>query len=439
MGRQTPPDWRPAARKVPRVTLSAALLVVAALLLVAVPTLGPTPGAVGSTGICVFCGALGGLDFALNLALFVPLGAAIWNATGSWRQAGVAGFLVSMVIEVLQYRLIAGRDAAVGDVLANGLGSLTGAWIMIGLRARTTTPATALRLAAAVGLLTALLVASVAMLLLPRRTRYTQFVHWSPILVNEPAFLGSLESAELNGRPLHRGDTLRPSQSFDSITRSYLVKATVRGPVPVAPRSAVIVRVAHNLEETFQLTQRGDGVAFRAYSGASRFRLRTLQVGLDDALLRAGSDSEGSVTIEAQSTPERIMLSATRRGERITSATLPRTLGLAWAIFLPWNAAIGPDWWLANAAWVAALMFPVSLLTARAQRLARSRPTSLVRWWPIAVVALTLVAMAPLTGLSQLRPFEWLAAVVGTFGGIVFDRFLASRFTAPVSAGDTTS
>jgi len=195
MGRQTPPARRPGARKVPRVTLSAALLVVAALLLVAVPTLAPTPGAVGSTGICVFCGALGGLDFALNLALFVPLGAALWNATRSWRVAAVTGFFVSMVIEVLQYQLIVGRDATVGDVLANGLGSLAGACLaMASLRARNATPATAFRLAAATGILTALLVSATATLLLPRRTRYTQFVLWAPETEREPVFRGHIES-----------------------------------------------------------------------------------------------------------------------------------------------------------------------------------------------------------------------------------------------------
>ena len=434
-----PPAWRSAGGNVPRGTVRAALLVAAALLLVAVPTLTPTPGSAGSTGICIFCGSLGGVDFSLNLALFVPLGAAIWNATGSWRHAVVAGFLVSMVIETLQFQLIAGRDATVGDVLANGLGTLTGAGIALGSRrVRDATAATARRFAAAAGLLTALLVSLAAVLLLPHQTTNLLFVQWSPVKKDEAVFRGNLESVEFNGRQLQRRDTVRAHQSIDSVTRSHVVKATVRGPVPGAPRQAVIIRLAH-LEEGLQLAQRGDGVAFRAYSFASRFRLRTVQVMLDEAFPRPGAERAGTVTIEARSTPERIVVRANRQGERITSVAVPRTIGLAWAFFLPWNAAIGPDWWPANTCWIAGLMFPVSLLTGRAQRLAGPRSTSLIRWWPIAVVAVTLVVMAPLTGLSQLQPFEWLGLTVGVCGGIAFDRWLASRFFTAARAGDTTS
>src|SRR5688572_26549728 len=181
-GRRPPHAWFAAARSVPRGDVTAILLVVAAVLLVVVPTLTPTAGESGTSFFCVFCGSLGGLDFSLNLLLFMPLGAAMWNATGSWRHGVVAGFLLSVAIEALQYRVVAGRYTSMGDVLANTLGSWIGVWIATGSqRAWNATASTARRIATVAGIATALVVCGSALLLQPSRTRYPQWLQWSPV------------------------------------------------------------------------------------------------------------------------------------------------------------------------------------------------------------------------------------------------------------------
>ena len=76
---------------------------------------------------CVFCGTQGTADVLLNIALFVPLGAALaWLGIG---RVGVllTGFALSLAIELSQATLVAGRDPALGDLLANSVGALVGA------------------------------------------------------------------------------------------------------------------------------------------------------------------------------------------------------------------------------------------------------------------------------------------------------------------------
>ena len=433
MGGRTPPAWR---RTGSRPSLGAALCVAAALILIAVLTLTPTPGAAGSAGFCVFCGSLGGVDFALNVLLFAPLGAAIWNATGSWRRAMIVGVVVSLFVEALQYRVIVGRDATAGDVLANALGTLVGSWIAIGgVRIASSSAATLNRVAAVVGFATAAVAVASGVLLLPRPTALPQWVLWAPVKLNEEPFRGNLESVAFAGRALNRGDVLRPYQTLDSTTRSQAVTAIVSGPIPTAQRPAIIVRMANPLEEGFQLSQRGNGVAFRAYSFAARLRLRTLQIGMGDVLL-AATDSENGVTVEAISAPDRMTLSARRLGASITSVTLPRTVGLAWTMFLPWNAAIGPHWWPANLCFLAGLMLPVAFLTTHARRVSGIGASSVISWWPVALVVATLALLVPVTGLGQLRLSEWMGVGAGIVVGVLLARLMP---LARGAAGDTTS
>src|SRR5512138_3613126 len=95
----------------------AALLVAAMLAVIAFVTLRPAEQFFTLPAYCVFCGTLGGVDFALNTALFVPLGLGLRRLTGSWRLSLVTGALITLLIESLQWRFIPGRDASLGDLI----------------------------------------------------------------------------------------------------------------------------------------------------------------------------------------------------------------------------------------------------------------------------------------------------------------------------------
>ena len=91
-------------------------------------TLTPMPhqaAQVALTGpFCLACGDGGGADFVLNIALFLPLGAALAAAGLRARTVVLLGLALSAGVELLQFSVIPGRDATVGDVVANTAGQI---------------------------------------------------------------------------------------------------------------------------------------------------------------------------------------------------------------------------------------------------------------------------------------------------------------------------
>jgi hypothetical protein len=419
-----------------RPSATTVLAIVAALVLVGVPTLTPTPRAAPSSELCIICGSLGGVDFVLNVVLFTPLGAAIWSARRRLRDAVIAGLLVSVVIELLQLRIITGRDATLGDILANTLGSCAGAAIALGfVRWRDVSGRAAQRGAAVAGIAAAMVLAISAQLLQPIRTRYPQWVQWSPVKRGEEPFRGRLETAEANGRTIHGREVLRPPQTLDARMRSLRVRATLKGPTPPSERQAIIIRIANPLEEGFQLAQLGNGVVFRTNIVAARLRLRPLLVGLPDVLPDSGATADDAFTFEGVSSPASIVATGSGPDDQLTTVTLPRTVGLAWAMFLPWSVAIGPQWWLVNACWLAVLVVPVSFLSVRSSH-SPDRAGPVTRWWPVALVIVMLATLPFVTGLSSLRAVEWLGVMAGMLGGMMLERWLRSRRAVHVHATD---
>jgi hypothetical protein len=214
------------------------------------------------------------------------------------------------------------------------------------------------------------------------------------------------------------------------------VHAVVRLPAPPSERQAIIVRIANEEYEGFMLAQRGDAAVFRSTMGATRLKLRPILVGLEHALATP-TPGDSVLILRGNSNPRAIgLVREQRSGE--TEVTLRRTVGLAWAMLLPWDIALTPDWWPANALWLGVLVFPVTFLTMRSGNKSAVDPNPRFSWWPITLVLAALALVPPLMGLSGLRPVECLGVVAGLAAGVLLERrttaaMLDVTSTAPVA------
>src|SRR5262245_39466874 len=93
-----------------------------ALAAICVATLTPTPGTPSTSFWCIVCGDRGMLDFAANIVMFVPLGFALMLATERRWLSVIVCVATTFSVELLQVSVVAGRDASLGDLLANTLG-----------------------------------------------------------------------------------------------------------------------------------------------------------------------------------------------------------------------------------------------------------------------------------------------------------------------------
>src|SRR5690606_4421571 len=114
----------------PRRSLSASrTAVVAGLLLgaitfVMIATLTPVASTAADSSLCLLsCGPRASADAVANLILFVPLGFALGLAGWRPRRVAMTGAAGSLLIELAQFSLIAGRDASLADVLSNAAGA----------------------------------------------------------------------------------------------------------------------------------------------------------------------------------------------------------------------------------------------------------------------------------------------------------------------------
>jgi hypothetical protein len=400
------------------------MLSIAALALIGLMTLLPSGTYEPTPAFCIVCGSLGGVDFTLNVILFLPLGLALRWLTGRWTTTVAIAALTTLTVETLQWRFIPGRDASLGDLIANTLGAVLGAWIAAtGGRVLHAPPARARAIAAALGVATSFIFTLSAILLRPIDPIGAQYVQWTPERPNMDLFRGNLVAVQLNGRLLRPREAFPSQWTYDSMTGAMALRAVVRMPVPPSQRQAIIVRIANEQYEGFMLAQRRDGVVFRSAMSATQLKLRPILIGLEHAL--ATTNPADSVTVLHGTSTSRFISVGREQSSAADAVTLRRTVGLAWAMLLPWDRALNSRWWPANAIWLAALLFPVSFLTMRSRRSQSTNGSPLFGQWPLGLALVTLVAAPAIVGLSFLGPGEWVGVVTGVAAGVLVERTTA--------------
>lgn len=173
---------------------------------------------------CVSCGPAGTADQFQNLLLFVPLGVAAALAGWTMRTTGVALLALTLTIEALQGVLGNGRDAAVGDVIANALGGLLG-WCMVQLGGRRWLPYHRAAAPIGVGLFVAQLIAT-ASLSGPAPVGPAPWqLRLRPESADRPTYRGEIIAIALGGRTILT-ESPRPQQPFDLLATGITARFT---------------------------------------------------------------------------------------------------------------------------------------------------------------------------------------------------------------------
>ena len=391
---------------------------------IALATLIPVRGSGSSStpSLCIACGALGGVDLVLNVLLFVPFGFGLRLARVSSRRAIFASFALTLLVELLQLRVVAGRDASLGDLLANALGGAIG--VLVASRWRTLVApsgptARRLTIAGVVGWLS--LLGATAWLLQPSIPYQRLWGQWVPVRAHLVPFEGRLLSLSVNEVPVERAmevsriDDLRAALTSD---QARVEARVVAGP-PTA-KLAAIARVANPLTEAFLLGQEGRALVFRLRLRAADLRLRTPTFALEDVFpATLGSDT---LDVAAGLRRGAVFLEGSGRGTR-AAGSVALSPALGWSIVLPFDHPNGVRQYLRSALWIGGLLFPVAYWGAAADGRS-SRPVR-IRWqlMPAAAAILYLVAAPAFGDLPAAHWSEWIACAVAlALGAAAFAR-----------------
>jgi hypothetical protein len=419
-------DREPAESR--RVRTVGRVLTVLALAATFVATLTPLPGNVVAADFwCVTCGELGSLDFAANIVMFMPVGLALALATGRrWRTVAIC-VAVTMFIEAMQVRVVAGRDSSLGDLIANTLGGWLGA--EIALMWRTVVwprPSVAKWLALSWSAALALIGLLTSFGLRPAHVSSSLWVQWTPVRTSYTPFTGQLLKFDING--INLVAPFPPSSVGGEITgEPWRATATVSR-AGLAEQRSVIVRVADETMALLSIEQRGSDLSCYQKTRSGDFRFRSLRVALPNAL-RAGSSSAEPTRLTCSRANKQLIAGQIDGSEpRAEAVRLSPAWG--WLLVSPFDLPAGRRFLWIGVLWLMALGFPSGFWVARA-RGSSAAPRSVALPITAALAALGVVlVLAPTIAATALgAPWEWLSALGGVAIGVALARVVPNHVT----------
>ena len=356
---------------------------------------------------CLVCGEMGGVDTFLNILLFVPLGLGLGMAGFSWRRALLLAFLLSFGIELLQMKVIAGRDASLGDLLTNTTGGTLGAllgihWRRLLLPERQAARRLALLWAVALIGIWAISAWAFGPMYPVGAPWYGQ---WAPDLGNYAPFRGTLLTLEAGGEPLLPGRAIDEARLEDAVAANpSMAFRAVLGPMPyrLAPVGAIFDEWQR---QVILLGQERQDLAFGLRTRARILKLWTPTVNLKDGM--AGQpgdtvDAEGALRDGAYELSSRI-------GGVVRTRTLPLSASWGWSLVTPWSSLLGEEVHGLTAIWIAGLVALLAYWSTLAGGAA----------FGIAPVTsgIMIGAVPYAAGFPASHWSEWLAAAVGILFG----------------------
>ena len=343
----------------------------------------------------------------------MPLGVALVVAGFSWHRAVALAALTTLGIELLQMKVIVGRDASLGDLLANTLGAALGAFLAARWRQFVTPGASqARRLALAYAVTLLWIWTGTAWSLGPAFPQGTLwFGAWAPELDNFERFLGRPLTVNAGGELLLPGGPVLDQQRLEdaiSARPTMAFRATLgERPSGLAPIGLIVAEWHGNV---MLLGQDRQDLAFGLAMRAAIVRLRTPTVYLRNGLAGAPGDTvegEGALrngTFELRS----------RLGGQELSRHLPLSASWGWSLITPWESVLGEEVHSLTAFWI------IGLIAILAYWSVLAGGGSLVI--PPVTVLLLLGAVPRAAGFPPAHWTEWMAALIGILLGLLASR-----------------
>jgi hypothetical protein len=354
-------------------------------------TLLPSPGPDSRTlQWCLLCGDFGLSDAIANVVLFAPVGISLCCAGLSSRRAIAIGLLLSCAIEFTQLRFVPGREAAVGDVLWNTVGTALGAGLVRWLPEHGRSGPRAFAAAAAA----LAVIVAVGLLQRPSFPPTVYYGQWTADLGMYEWYRGQVLAADIGDMPL------RSWRLQDSRT----VRERLRAGVPLRVRAVAGPRTGR-LAPLFSIAddqQRGilligpdrDDLVLQVSTWATDFRLHQPDLRWRGAMASVAPGDTLAVEV-----------SRARRGYCLRlngrqQCDLAHTAGRAWGLvdFVPHLPPAAQT--LLDCVFMAILGLPVGLL------LRRSKSGYAAAWF----LLLGALVLPPLVGLAP-TPLPQVAAL----------------------------
>jgi VanZ family protein len=370
---------------------------------------------------CFACGSQWGIDFALNIALFIPLGVALRLARVRPMRAMMIAVGTTLAIELTQL-LIPGRVTSTGDVIANAVGGLAGYAIGGQLRALSV-PGTrqAVALLVVTGVAVPGVLAFTLWLFRPAPTAHPYWGQFAPELGQFERFDGRVIEASVGGERLRNGRLPNTGAVRERLRgRVAELRAIVepgQATVGLAPAVSIFDR-EHN--EILLLGRTRSDLVFRLRSNATRLGFRTPSVTVWNGFGLGPRDNR-AVPLHVVARVQGWSISAeawldTARAER----TIEFRPTQGWAYLLPFEHLYMPAMRRFTFYWMAALLVPLGYYAAFAlARLTRAPERLAVLGWVGGVAAASLLGLPAMAGLSSGTSWEWQGAGAGVATGML--------------------
>jgi len=395
---------------------------------IALATLTPAEAGAYGSPFCIICGELGAVDVVLNILLFMPYGFGFGLADLRWRRAIGLTIATTAAIEFLQFSVVAGRDASLGDVLMNSIGGSLGYLLAVHIDSIVRPEVAAKRVlimawgAVVVGI--QLLGAYALVPALPALPYYGQIAR--DLGADLLPFPGAVV-APVIGRDTIRNSGVAPDRVRDALASGAAASATV---VPVGCNIELsdIIHIADGGQrEVFILAQDHADLVYGIRTGAERLRLRGMRYALRDVFGTGEcSPNNDTIAITAASGPRAIVLRAEHRGGRRQELDVQPHVAASWQLFAPWQPYIdgGSSDKLITALWLAVLFAPLGYWLAFGmshQRLARAGVSLL------AIAGVALWGAPALFGFGRAPLIDWMSVFAGAVLGWLLAQVVTTR------------